>query len=86
MKVTVTQEHIDNGKPYEICNCPIALALKDKDFNHVEVSTIGMTASKDDELLYYTIPTVAKEFIKAFDDGQPVKPFTFEARRYKSEN
>ncbi|ANA87336.1 hypothetical protein PBI_KAMPE_104 [Gordonia phage Kampe] len=88
MKVTVTQEHIDKGKRWEICNCPIALALKEKGFNNVEVSTFEISASKHNDLMinHYRVPSVAKRFIKSFDDGHPVEPFTFEARKYKDEN
>lgn len=29
MKITVTEQHIKNGKRGEMCGCPIALAVKD---------------------------------------------------------
>ncbi|AXH46555.1 hypothetical protein SEA_ROBINSPARKLES_110 [Gordonia phage RobinSparkles] len=88
MKVTVTQEHIDKGKPWEICNCPIALALKEKGFANVEVSTLAISVGKNNQALlnHYSVPSIAKQFIKAFDDGQTVEPFEFETRRYNNED
>ena len=35
------------------------------------------------KLQNYKLPQKAKHFIKRFDDGKKVKPFTFEARKTK---
>ena len=75
MKISVTQEDIEQGQR-ENCNyCPVALAIKRvvKPWDMaVGTSTCGINAHS------YTLPTVAMMFIDSFDKGLPVQPFEFE--------
>ena len=88
MKIEVTQEDIVSSTRCKesIYYCPIALAVKRKmniNFNcgvkvyedEISIISIGQPYS------YYKLPKKAKEFIKCFDKGLKVKPFTFEARK-----
>lgn len=74
--VKVTRKHIAAGKPSHACECPIALALKDKGFSSVEVWRHG----------WYPEPSTggcamlskkALDFVDLFDNERPVKPATF---------
>ena len=70
MKVKVTQEHINKGLKGSSCYCPIALAIGPNcvvQYSHI---TIG---NKE-----YRTPQAVFEFLHAFDNGLPVKPFEFE--------
>jgi len=74
MKITVTQKDIKNGKPCKSFLCPIAIAVQRK--------TKGIYRVMAEELVkkgvVYPLPDIAKEFISRFDEGMPVKPFSFE--------
>ena len=78
MKVIVTQEHIDKGTPESACNCPIALALKDMGAKDVCVNQGYIEFQLGDEYWWAEPPTVADEFIEAFDDQEQVNPFEFD--------
>ena len=68
--IEVTEEDIKNGEPYNSHKCPLALACKravGKDWMEVY-------------LQYYRpsgIPENIKVFIRYFDFGKEVKPFSF---------
>lgn len=81
MKVTVTQDHIDNGVKHSTITCPIALATKDLLDSVVSVGAteIHTWDSVTDDMDTYSMPAEAKRFIVEFDDGHPVLPFEFEA-------
>ena len=75
--IEVTQEDIDRGVRKESCQCPIALALQRCTgylwaAGPLEACRIGV-ADSDVEF-----PRDAKRFIRNFDDGLPVQPFSFE--------
>ena len=79
MKVTVTQEHIDNGWAMDACKCPIALALKEM-FPETKIYVCGRdnpTTIRIDRIIY-EIPDKAIEFITDFDLSGHVEPFEFE--------
>lgn len=75
MKIEVTQEDINKGEVTECRRCPIALAviratgnkyvLVDSDYTHVGTK-------------FCPTPVTAKRFIRNFDYGNDVQPFTFE--------
>ena len=93
MKLRITQDHIDDGKPDHVCECPIALALKETlkergiraihlavEDNYVRLWVPGEGFSR---LHRAELPEEAKTFIQKFDypfpDGSPgVDPLEFE--------
>lgn len=68
--VQVTEEHIRDGVPQSVCNCPVALALK-KDYLDVRV---GATTIRIDGQ-QYAMDEKLKKFIRMFDNGSHVVPF-----------
>lgn len=73
MKVTVTQEDIDNGDRTQ-SRCPIALAISRayglKNIGVGGFSVTGMSKTR-------WLPVEAQLFVRDFDNGHPVKPFEF---------
>jgi hypothetical protein len=84
--VSVTQEHIDRGRPGQCAACPIALALAEAMPYATHIEVYG---SPDDGTpafaevwsgalkCHFRLPAEADAFIAAFDDEHPVAPFTF---------
>lgn len=82
MKVDVTQEDIDNGKPKFSYCCAVALAvLREKPMKEVTVSTeyIEISDYGGFDTERYDLPAVARAFVEDFDEKLPVQPITFEA-------
>lgn len=88
LTVNVTQAHIDEGQKCSCGQCPIALALYEqhppaKDC-YWSVCTVGtllwrqLTTVTWKTIAKYSIPREARVFIRRFDVGNPVEPFTFE--------
>jgi len=79
MKITVTQEHIAQGKRQSRCACPIALAIKDTCGQDCDprVSDMYIYIAKDTER-YYVTPWQAKAFISIFDSGGIPNPIELE--------
>lgn len=72
MEVKVTQEHIDKGKQGSSIKCPIAIALEE--MGHIAcVSRLSVLVMNRN----FYLPFIASEFVKDFDAGRPVKPFSF---------
>ena len=81
MKIEVPQEHIDNGTKNEPCHCPIALSVNETaNTETAVVSGEDFSCGEGDDFREYSLPQEARDFIKQFDDGELVHPFTFEAR------
>jgi hypothetical protein len=85
MKIKVTLKDIEEGYRGSCYDCPIALAFK----REVKpTSPIGLDVGAE-RILHreactwnaYTLPKKAQTFIKRFDGGKPVKPFTFEIEK-----
>ena len=74
IKVTVTQEDIDNGIMGRADSCAIAKAIW-REFTPTEVR-VGWRGTAVNGTLYNT-STRAKRFIDRFDKGEVVKPSTF---------
>ena len=69
VKVSVTQDHIDDGKQDHCAECPIALAIED---------AIGIKPNADNLLAEKTDkPWEVTVFMSRFDDGCDVEPFDF---------
>ena len=76
MKITVTQNNIDNGVPKNSCKCPIARALKQIfPGEDIEVKRSSIYIGKS---IHYAMPLKACYFIVDFDEGREVYPFEFE--------
>ena len=80
IKVTVTAADIKNGKQKRCESCPIALAMqrgykiKKSNISVVDDIRIDLT---ENTAFYYHIPEKASLFIRRFDEGEKVNPFTF---------
>jgi len=74
IKVTVTQEDIDNGVRKKQSSCAIAKAIW-REFTPTEVK-VGLYGIAVNRTLYKT-STRARKFVKSFDKGKVVKPSTF---------
>lgn len=77
MKISVTQEDINEGTPQDCWSCPIARAVqRATGFDWVEVDGMyveaGGVPQKSCEL-----PAEARRFVNKFDDGRYVEPFDF---------
>lgn len=81
IKIEVTQEDIEKGKPRKSSHCPIARAIKQQCRNgtSVQVSEDGISIEHNSRYGYASDhpPTRAVRFIERFDRGRPVKPFKF---------
>lgn len=83
MKIQVRPKHIREGEKESAESCPIALAIRARQFQDVWVERVDVMAyhphtQKD---VYWSLPPVAQAFLGRFDEGRPVKPFTFEMKR-----
>lgn len=76
MIIQVKQKHIKNGIKSDPCNCPVALAIKERlSTEDVIVDDLGIGIG----LYLETFRSTKKleSFIKNFDNGKKVKPFSF---------
>lgn len=78
MKVTisVTAEDIKNGEATTITKCPIALAASRCFEGRVMIGSNGISVENLKDLVF--MPSSASDFVKKFDNGEIVYPFTFE--------
>lgn len=74
MKIEVTQKHIDEAG--SDCNsCPVALAVKEAvKHDAVEAGQFTITIGS----LSHETPSRVTRFMDKYDNGESVKPFTFE--------
>ena len=77
MIVTVTEKHIKEGKPYDKCECPVSLALKDLGYTPV-VDVKAAYIKKGEDEFVAPLRAEARDFVARFDRGQEVFPFSFE--------
>lgn len=86
MIVSIEQKHIDAGEIYSAYECPIALAVRDQypDFQSVTVTPddlyIGISLKHGTSEMF-DMPDEASAFVRDFDKGKAVQPFTFEAKK-----
>ena len=79
MKIEVTQTHIDKGVKREPDRCPIALALGDAGFKFVLVQRIRTYLQRNGISYFSQVHDKKTEnFVKNFDYGTRVEPFSFE--------
>ena len=74
MKIKIKRKHIIDGEPESSLGCPIALALQEYGISNPDVGRKYVELGKKKVQL----PESAQEFIKKFDDGSKVQPFSFE--------
>lgn len=79
--VQVTQAHIDLATPADSSHCMIADALHDalpdaKKIS-VDLQTIRFTEPAKGQRYTYLTPTIAQDYLVAFDQGLPLEPFQF---------
>ena len=80
MQINVKQEHIDNGIPKDPDYCPIALSMQDMGLLKPIASGISLLWYDDDGKYHRAFPPyTAYRWMLAFDAGEEVEPFSFEA-------
>ena len=77
MKITVTQQHIDNGDRGSCTHDPIALAMKDAGLEKAWSGVFGLSWRQNHKDYFVQTPKSVVEFMVAFDNKQPVEPFEF---------
>lgn len=85
MKVSVTQDHIAVGVPKKSSSCPIALALQETT-GATKVSVGTYTCSWEEtngDHFRANLPMEAENFVRSFDLGNKMKPFSFEVFPWK---
>ncbi len=79
MKIEVTEDDIEHGTKKDCGKCPIARAVSRvyktnivdvQDADDIEIGVITHQAAQADK-------RAVSNFITAFDNGDPVKPFSF---------
>lgn len=81
MLVKVLQRHIERGERGHGAECPIALALKSVGFTNLTVLSTKWWCREFVGQAPFS-KNVTK-FVRAFDAGKPVHPFTFRTRKPK---
>lgn len=86
IRIEVSKRDIRLGTPGEIFVCPLAratrrtLGLKATDAVCV-ASTVGIYRTPVSLEEDYELPKRANKFVLAFDEGKPIKPFSFKLGR-----
>lgn len=83
MRVKVTQRHIERATKNDCQSCPIAIAIRDLGMLEVYVADggedeISFLDPKSGKYVDCVISEATREFIDAFDNGEKVKPFSFD--------
>jgi hypothetical protein len=73
--INVTQEDIDQGKRTSPTQCAVALAMRRETGNEWVVGEYDMDNFQTN--IGVRLPEEARTFIKDFDYGRPVEPFSF---------
>ena len=78
MQVTVSENHIQNGKRGKADECPIALAINTKaDCFLASMNDSVITFLQNKRTYRATAPVEARYWMRSFDRSQSVKPFSF---------
>ena len=78
-KITVTAMHIKIGVPLSSLACPIFLAAKGAGLREVSVYCYSMRVGP----YKLSLPEKAQDFIRRFDAGEKVAPFSFTVEVWK---
>lgn len=76
MIINVTADHISHGKRANACDCPVALAARAAGFKDAQVYASHMYWLGGRKM--QDLPNKAMAFIRDFDEGRPVQPFSME--------
>ena len=77
MKISVTQEDIAMGRRMDICECPIALAMRRCGMEDPAVDGwVAYRSAHDSKGA--ALPDSARRFVQRFDGLESVSPFEFE--------
>jgi hypothetical protein len=77
-RISVTAEHIALGIPEDPYCCPLSLAIEKSLPGKYPAVGIDCVLNELDGNQIADLPQEATSFIIAFDNGDPVVPFTFE--------
>jgi hypothetical protein len=77
MKIKVMQKHIAHGERKSPASCPIALAIREQ-APEVAPNAKVSRAFVRTRNRNYPLSRRAERFVKQFDEGKTVTPFTFE--------
>jgi hypothetical protein len=78
MKITVTQQHIDQGQKGSPTRDPIAFAMADAGLESPNAGVTHLRWYKDGRRQYVEVPREVYDFMLNFDTGRAVKPFEFQ--------
>lgn len=73
LEIDVTQDDIDNGIPHSFSNCAIARAVR----RRTGIKDIGVSRVVFVNLTEWQLPVGAIDFIRRFDNNEPVVPQKF---------
>lgn len=76
IKIEVTQQHIDDGKPKMTAYCPVALACQSTLGAVIVGKTDIIRVGNDWKDKRIPLPDYAREWVKSCDNGELVQPFT----------
>ena len=79
VRVSVTAEDIAQGTPYHSWGCPIAIAMT-RALGHpvgVDEKWCWFVEKEGDVRHLHGLPEAVQAFVRAYDQQQPVAPFSF---------
>lgn len=76
MTINVTYSHIINGHREDCTRCPITLALRDAGLTKATSGNLSVSGIPGRPA--FPLPESARKFIRRFDEGHSVEPFSFE--------
>lgn len=68
--ISVRQEDIDNGKPFDLELCPIGLAMQ-RSLKYIKVHKLSR------DIQTQALPFIATDFMRRFDKSEIVQPISF---------
>jgi hypothetical protein len=77
LTISVTAEDIAAGHPLACSACPVALAAQRAFGGRPVIVDSFLSIRGQEERLSWSLPDSVYAFIKAFDAGRPVQPFSF---------
>ena len=79
MKISVTQQYIDEGQRGSSTRDPIAFAMSDAGCLRPHAGVTHLSWQDEKHNRYSVeVPRVVYEFMLDFDNGRPVRPFDFD--------
>ena len=86
MRIEVTHEDIERGRPKSREACPIAHAIRRQSNLHfIEVNPCTLRWCEGSKVKRRPLPEEARDFIREFDNAGPVRPFAFDINIPKDE-